>query len=113
MLFSKNTLLWLATLPLTLAVDCSATNAIDWPTSSGGSGSGSGGGDVCNELCGNRESCLELCSGTSGVIGKRRRQIQSRATLTCADAETCFKYVDGSFLCFDTDTGTCIPTEGL
>jgi hypothetical protein len=35
-------LLRLAVLPFTWAVDCSASNAIDWPTSTGGGGGGDG-----------------------------------------------------------------------
>merc|ERR1711939_773183 len=60
MLFSKTAVLarGLAILPLTLAYDCTNTNAFDWPKPSSG---GSGSGGSCSETCGNDLSCVQQC----------------------------------------------------
>lgn len=72
MLFTRKTALWLAILPSTLAVECTASNAIviDLTSAGGGGGGGSGGGGggsfdnsgtVCSDLCGTETTCLGLC----------------------------------------------------
>lgn len=70
MLFSRKTALWLAILPSTLAIDCTASNAIDLNSSGGDGGGGSGGSSsTCTDLCGNDLTCLGLCDGSAAAVG--------------------------------------------
>lgn len=68
MLFSRKTALWLAILPSTLAIDCTASNAIVIDVSSGGGGGGGSSG-TCSDLCGNDLTCLGLCDGSAAAVG--------------------------------------------
>jgi len=119
MLFSKTAVLarGLAILPLTLAYDCTNTNAFDWPKPSSG---GSGSGGSCSETCGNDLSCVQQCLEleimggcaaielTGGVcVEKMKRGVAGvkRDTLECTTRESCYLFTDGSLVCMDFVTG--------
>jgi len=120
MLFSKTAVLarGLAILPLTLAYDCTNTNAFDWPKPSSG---GSGSGGSCSETCGNDLSCVQQCLEleimggcaaielTGGVcVEKMKRGVAGvkRDTLECTTRESCYLFTDGSLVCMDFVTGS-------